>query len=257
MELEIAGRAALVLGSTRGLGLAVAHSLAAEGVRVAICGRSEGDSRARAAELAGAIGLEFDLRDPQSVSTLSSAVKDAFGGVDILVLNGGGPTPGTAEQWTSQAVSDGLQLILSPMVQLVGELLPEMRRRQWGRILAVGSSGVQQPIPGLVASNTLRSGLGAYLKTLAAEVAADGVTVNMLIPGRFATDRVAELDAVKASRTGRSIDEIQAESIAQIPVGRYGDPMEMGAVAGFLCSQLASYITGSQVRVDGGMIRSL
>lgn len=140
---------------------------------------------------------------------------------------------------------------------MIGAVLPGMRERGWGRILAIGSSGVAAPLPNLAMSNLGRAALAAYLKTLAAEVAADGVTVNMLLPGRVATDRTEALDRAAAERTGRQVEEIRAESLGLIPAGRYGDPAEFGAVAAFLCSAAASYVTGTALRCDGGLVRSL
>ena len=150
-----------------------------------------------------------------------------------------------------------VDMLLRPQLTLVGATLPGMRARGWGRILAVGSSGVVAPLPNLAGSNLGRAALAGYLKTLAGEVAADGVTVNMLLPGRLATDRVATIDEGNAARQGRTIEEVRAASIATIPAGRYGDPDEFGAVAAFFCSERASYITGTALRCDGGLVRSL
>lgn len=150
-----------------------------------------------------------------------------------------------------------MDTLLRPHVRLLTATLPGMRSRGWGRVLAVASSGVAAPLPNLALSNLGRAGLANYLKTLATEVAADGVTVNVLLPGRIATDRVAYLDEAAAARSGRPVDQVRAASRAQIPAGRYGEPAEFGAAAAFLCSTHASYITGEALRVDGGLVRSL
>ncbi len=172
----------------------------------------------------------------------------------MLVLNGGGPAPGTAADLDADAVDQAVARLLRPHVQLVSAFLPGMRERGWGRIVAIGSSGVQQPIPRLAASNVGRAALAGYLKTLAAEVAADGVTVNMVLPGHIDTDRVSQLNAAAAERTGTSADEVRRSSEAAIPVGRYGRPEEFAAAVTFLASTQAAYVTGEQLRCDGGLV---
>jgi 3-oxoacyl-[acyl-carrier protein] reductase len=188
---------------------------------------------------------------------LYRAAAGAFGDVDVLVLNGPGPKPGAAADVTSDDVTLAVDLLVRPQQRLVSLALPGMRARGWGRVLAIGSSGIVSPLPDLVLSNLGRAALAGYLKTLASEVAADGVTVNLLLPGRIATDRLAQLDEAAARRTGRSAAEVEAQSRAGIPAGRYGRPEEFGAVAAFLCSEAASYVNGSAVRCDGGLVRSL
>lgn len=257
MDLLIKGRSALVLGSTSGLGLAVAEGLAAEGARTAFTGRRGDAARAAAADCPEAIGLELDLADPDSARRGLARAIDAHGPVDILVLNSGGPPPGTAADLTPEQLEASLRTLLLAHIDLVSLVLPGMRERKWGRIVALGSSGVQQPIAGLARSNAARAGLAGYLKTLAAEVAADRVTVNLVLPGRIGTGRVAEIDANRAKNTGQDIETVRAQSLATIPAGRYGTPAEFAAAAVFLASERASYITGSQVRVDGGLIASL
>ena len=255
MDLGLTGRRALVLGSTGGLGLAVATALAHEGARVVLCGRRGERARELAAALPGAAGLAVDLtRD--GVDGLVADAEAAIGPLDVVVLNSGGPPPGGAVDLTTDAVRAAVATLLLRQVELVAAVLPGMRSRGWGRILAIGSSGVQAPLPGLVLSNIGRAGLAGYLKTLASEVAADGVTVNMLLPGRFDTDRSTAIDGGRAEREGMSLEEVRDESQRSIPVGRYGDPAEVGAVAAFLCSGPASYLTGEQVRCDGGYVAS-
>lgn len=256
MDLGLAGRHAVVCASTSGLGLAVARELAAEGARVVISGRRADVAEREAAALPAAIGVGTDLTQPADVARLIETAIAAFGPVDVLVLNSGGPSPGPATGVTVAGLRAANDLLLYPMQHLVGLVLPQMRERGWGRILAVGSSSVDQPIENLALSNAVRPALAGLLKTLAAEVAADGVTVNMLLPGRIATARVEALDRVNAERRGRTLADVQAASAASIPAGRYGAPEEFGAAAAFLCSDRAGYITGIRLRVDGGLVRA-
>jgi 3-oxoacyl-[acyl-carrier protein] reductase len=254
VDLMIKGRSALVLGSTSGLGLAVAEGLAGEGARTAFTGRRGDAARKAAGNFPDAIGVELDIADPDSVRRGLAAVIDAHGPVDILVLNSGGPPPGTAADLTAGQMEASLRTLLLAHIDLVSLVLPGMRERKWGRIVAIGSSGIEQPIVGLARSNAARAGLAGYLKTLAAEVAGDRVTVNMVLPGRIDTGRLAEIDNNRARATGQDVEAVRAESISTIPAGRYGTPKEFASAAVFLCSDQASYITGSHVRVDGGMI---
>jgi 3-oxoacyl-[acyl-carrier protein] reductase len=256
MHLGLDGKVAFVAASTGGLGWATAAALAAEGCRVAVTGRRGAVAEERAAQLDGAIGVELDLTDPASLEAALATVRDQLGEIDVLVLNSGGPPPGAAAQLDPDDLVAATELLLLPHQRLLRAVVPGMRDRGWGRVLAIGSSGVQQPIAGLALSNAIRAALAGLLKTLASEVAGDDVTVNLLLPGRIATDRVAGLDAAAAERTGVDVTEVEAASRARIPAGRYGDPAEFGAVAAFLCSAPAAYVTGSQVRVDGGLISS-
>jgi 3-oxoacyl-[acyl-carrier protein] reductase len=261
MDLGISGKTALVAASTGGLGLAIARALAAEGVRVAVTGRRPDRAKEIAADLEAdghsAVGIEADLSTPDGVTAAVERSIDALGPIDILVLNGPGPKPGAAATLSADDIAAAFDLLVRPHHALISHVLPGMRERRWGRILAVGSSGVVAPLPNLAVSNTGRAALAGYLKTLAAEVALDAVTVNMLLPGRIATDRVAELDQAAAKRRGTTVEEIQLESRKTIPARRYGEPEEFGAAAAFLCSAPASYITGVALRCDGGLIRSL
>lgn len=254
MDLGLNGKVALVLGSTAGLGRASAEALGAEGAHVVVVGRRQELVDELAGSLPSATGVVADLTGPDAPATIVAAARAAYGTVDVLVLNGGGPPPGTADAFTVEAAQAAFDLLLKQHVALVGELLPAMREAGWGRIVAIGSSGVQQPIPTLTASNVGRAALAAYLKTLAGAVARDGVTVNMVLPGRIDTDRVAQLDQAAADRTGRSPAEVRTASEEAIPVGRYGRPAEFGAVVAFLASQQAAFVTGEQVRCDGGMV---
>lgn len=261
MDLGLQGKRAIVLGASRGLGAGVADALAAEGCDLVLAARrlDRLDEKARELSSAHAIKAEsrrLDLGDRVSVEACAKGLTDQ-GGIDILVNNTGGPPPSgplgvEPEMWLQQVQS----MVLS-VIRLTELLVPSMRERKWGRVLTITSSGVVQPIPNLAVSNTLRASLVAFMKTLSAEVAADGVTVNTIAPGRIWTERTDEIDAAGAERAGVSQDEIRARSVATIPVGRYGSVEEFAAVACFLVSARASYVTGQSMRVDGGLIRSI
>lgn len=262
MDLGISGKRALVLASSRGLGLGIARALAAEGANVLLVGRS-GD---RLAENCKAINAEGkgkadwvwgDLSELNFVETMTTAVKEKLGGIDILVNNTGGPTPGTSEEMTADKLDTFFQSMVLRVITLTNALLPQMKEQGWGRILTVASSGVFEPIPNLALSNTLRSALVGWNKTLAVEVAGHGITANMLLPGRIHTDRIDELDGANAKRTGKSLEEIRAASVKSIPAGRLGKVEEFAAAGAFLCSVPASYVTGTMLRVDGGASRSI
>lgn len=257
MDIGLNGRTALVCASTQGLGEATARALAAEGANVVVCGRSGERAREIAGELPNAVGIAADLLAADGPDRLVAAATKAFGAIDILVLNGPGPRPGTAADVTAEDITASIDALVRPQQRLIALTLSGMRERGWGRVLAIGSSGVAAPLPGLALSNLGRAALAGYLKTLAAEVAVDGVTVNLLLPGRIGTERVARLDAAAAERTGRSLAEVASESRRTIPAGRYGRPDEFGAAAAFLCGAPASYITGTALRCDGGLVRVL
>lgn len=257
MDLGIRERTALVCASTSGLGAATARALGAEGANVVVCGRRGDLARSIAAELPSAVGVEVNLTAPGGPEQLLDAATNAFGQIDILVLNGPGPRPGTAATLNRASIEQAVHDLLLVQQMLVNAVLPGMRQRGWGRILAIGSSGVVQPIPNLALSNIGRTALAAYLKSLSLDVAADGVTVNLLLPGRIATDRLEALDQAEAERGGRSIEEVRAANECAIPARRYGRPEEFGAIAAFLCGEPASYLTGTAVRCDGGLVAVL
>lgn len=247
MDLGLAGRVALVTAGSRGIGRAIAGELVAEGCRVAITSR---DPAAAAAEL-GVLGIAHDSHDLDAVGSVVASAAETLGGpVDVLVVNTGGPPGGeplsfTREQWESAY----RELVLHPMA-FVEEVIGGMRSRGWGRIVNVVSTSVREPLPYLMLSNAHRAATLAAWKTLAREVAGDGVTLNSVLPGQIATDRIA-------SMYGGSLDAAQEAARSAIPAGRLGEPSEMAAAAAFLCSDRAAYITGVALLVDGGLTRSI
>jgi 3-oxoacyl-[acyl-carrier protein] reductase len=257
MDLALAGRRALVTGASRGLGRAIALALAAEGAQVVAVARNLQRLQELPAAHApgrGSIAVRVcDLGDAAAIEAIGEPLATA----DILVINTGGPPPGAVTAVTDATWVAQYQAMFLSAVRLARHALPGMRARGFGRIIAVVSSGVLQPLENLGISNALRAALVGWAKTLAAEVAGAGITVNCVAPGRIATDRLAELDGGKAAREGIAIEEVRRSSMAGIPVGRYGDPAEFAAVVTFLASAQAAYMTGGVVRVDGGMIRSL
>nr|WP_083467346.1 SDR family oxidoreductase [Kibdelosporangium sp. MJ126-NF4] len=257
MDLGIRGRTAVVCASTSGLGEGVARALGAEGANVVVTGRRVEVARGIAAQLPSAVGVGVDLLSRGGPERVVEAAGDAFGPVDILVLNGPGPRPATALDVSSEDVDGAFSSLVLPQQRLVSLVLDGMRLRRWGRILSISSTSVVEPIPDLALSNIGRAALAGYLKSLATQVARDGVTVNLLLPGRILTARTTAVDSVVAERSGRTEEEVRAEASAAIPMGRYGDIHEFGAVGAFLCSDLASYVTGTAVRCDGGVVRGL
>jgi 3-oxoacyl-[acyl-carrier protein] reductase len=260
MDLGLDGAPAVVAAASRGLGHAIAFELAREGARVAICSRHAGPIESAAREIAAATGAAVvpvvaDMADPGGPARLVDAAVDAFGGLQIAVANAGGPPPGAPSHYDGDAWTQALTLNLLASVRLATAALPHLRRRPWGRILFVTSMAVKQPLPNLPLSNAARSGATAYAKTLATEVAAEGITVNCIMPQAILTDRIRSL-AGAAAGAGPE-DPAFAGLIADVPAGRVGLPEEFGAVAAFLCSARASYVTGSAVAVDGGWSRSL
>jgi 3-oxoacyl-[acyl-carrier protein] reductase len=266
MDLGLKNRTALVMGGTKGLGRSIADALAEEGAALAISGREQGrlDEAAAALRAKGAtsaIGVVADVASGEAMDQLADAAVAAMGGVDILVLNHGGPPQCTASEMTEFQLVQWFQHIVVSPIRIANRLLPAMRARGWGRIIVVGSTGMQQPIPNLALSNTLRASIWAWLKTMSGEVAKDGVTMNVLAPGTIHTDRTNEGAAAMARRRNIGFEEALAERLAeatgQIPAGRVGVPGEYGPMGAFLASDKAGYITGSMIRVDGGRIRGM
>ncbi len=262
MDLGLSGKRALVLASSQGLGLGIATKLCEEGAHVLICGRGA-DKLADAAATLNAAGpgkADFsvvDLSESDAASRLYQAAKEKLGGVDILVNNTGGPPPGTVETpdldlWRSQ-----IDTMLLRIIEITNLCLADMKDAGWGRILTIASSGVVQPIHNLAMSNTIRSSLVGWSKSLSNEVASSGITVNMLLPGKISTQRLKTLDENTAKATGKTVEEVSAAEQAAIPAGRYGTVEEFGSVAAFLLSEPARYMTGGLIRCDGGLIRGV
>ncbi|HWX51295.1 MAG TPA: SDR family oxidoreductase [Roseomonas sp.] len=262
MDLGLQGRRALVMGASKGLGRSIADALAAEGVAIAISGRNQASLDRVAEELkaAGApkaVGITADVAEGAQMDRLADTAVAALGGVDILVLNHGGPPTCTALEMKEEDLVTWFQRIVLSPIRIANRLLPAMRKQKWGRLITVASTGVVQPLPGLALSNTLRSAIVGWNKTLATEIAGDGVTCNIIGPGAFATDRTQETLASASQKTGKSIDELVTERSATIPVGRFGEPKEFGPMGAFLASAHASYITGRVHLVDGGVVRGV
>ncbi len=245
MDLQLSGRTALVFGGSRGLGRAIAAELAHEGARVIIVARNA-DRVARVADEIGALALQGDLAEPGAGRRLVKAAATLLGqSPDILVTNTGGPPIGSFQATTPGAWAAGFQSLWMATVDSIQAAIPAMKAQGWGRILAVTSVAAKEPQPGLVISNGLRAGLLGLLNTLSREVAGDGITVNALLPGYTNTDRMAELGVDNATMGPK------------IPAGRLGEPAELAALAAFLASGRASYITGQAIAVDGGLLHSI
>jgi 3-oxoacyl-[acyl-carrier protein] reductase len=249
MDLGLEGRVALVMGASRGLGRGIAAVLAREGARVAFVSRSLERLEEAAGEISGrATPFVADASDSERLASLPAEVAAALGPVEILVANTGGPPLGGAldhelDEWERAYRS----LVLAPRI-LAGAVIPEMRERGWGRIVNVGSMSTREPIPGLSLSNSHRMAAVGFLKTLSREVAGDGITVNTVATGRFATDRLAD--------HGGSLEQAEAAARTEIPAGRLGRPEEYGDLVAFLCSDRAAYLTGAVIPLDGGLLRS-
>lgn len=246
MNLGLQGRTALVLGASSGLGLASAEALREEGANVVMFARRESLLQ----DVAGRIGATPVAGDIRRGSDLEAAVQtavDTFGGLDVVVMNGGGPPLGAAATLSEESVFDAFELLMRPVVQLVDLALPHLRASGQGRIISISSVSVREPIPNLALSNAIRPGVWGYLKTLSRELGPDAITVNTVAPGQIATARLSEV-------YGGEPPPSQTEAI---PLGRFGDPREVGVVVCFLASARASYLTGCLIPVDGGVSRSV
>ncbi len=262
MKLGLENKVALVAASSRGLGRAIADELAAEGAALVLCAR---DARALDAARAAiaerhrspVFAVAADVSTPDGIARVADAALGEFGRVDVLVTNSGGPPSGPFERHDWVVWQQAVDLLLRSTVELTRRLLPGMRERRWGRVLAETSIAAKQPVEGLMLSNSVRAAVTGFARTLANEVAADGVTVNTLLPGYTRTDRVVELNASTAEREGVPVAEVEQRIERQIPMRRLGEPREFAALAAFLASERASYITGQAIAVDGGWIRGL
>lgn len=262
MDLGLAGKVALVAAASKGLGRACAEEFAAEGARVVICARGADaleNTRKHIAEKtrADVVAVAADLATTGGIEHVANEALRRFGRVDVLVNNAGGPPSGPFEQHPWEQWEKAVHLNLRSTVELTRLLLPGMRERKWGRVVNITSIAVKQPVDGLILSNSVRAAVTGWARTLANEVARDGITVNNVLPGYTRTDRVEQLNASRAAAEGVSVDEIQRRTDAQIPMRRLGEPREFGAMVAFLASERASYITAQSIVVDGGWVRAL
>jgi 3-oxoacyl-[acyl-carrier protein] reductase len=246
VDLNLGGRTAIVCGASAGLGLACAESLAEEGANVVMFARREEDLKNHAARIGG-LAVPGDVTLEADLERLVETALDAFGGIDVVVWNGGGPPPGPAAAVTDETLTSAYELVLLPAIRLVGLCLPHLEKSGGGRVIAITSATVKEPTPSLALSNALRPGLVGWLKTLSREVGPQGITVNCVAPGRIDTARLAELYPAGPSE----------QDLAQIPIGRWGLPRELGDVVCFLASERAAYVTGATIAVDGGLSRGL
>jgi 3-oxoacyl-[acyl-carrier protein] reductase len=262
MDLGLKGRVSVIGGSTQGLGHAIARQFALEGCRVVINGRDR-DRTARAAEALAAdtgtevIGIAADVADGQAAQSLIERAIERCGAVDILVCNAGGPPPTTFADTPENGWQAALELNLLSTIRMCRAAIPPMRARHWGRIVCLTSIAAKQVVGSLILSTTARAGVLGFAKALADEVAADGVTVNVICPGYFRTERTEDLAAARGVRSGRSVRDIEHDTVRAIPMGRMGEPDELAAAFVFLASEPARYITGAVLQVDGGFIRSI
>lgn len=260
MDFGLAGKSALVAASSKGLGKASALALAREGARVTICARTEADLAATADQISRETGAEVlavpaDLSSAAGIHSVVAAAAERFGGVDVLVNNSGGPARGHFADFTDDDWRRAFEVVTLNFVRFVREVVPHMRRQRWGRIVGIQSSSVKQPVEGIDLSNSLRPGIAGLVKSLTPDLAKDGITINLVLPGMFLTSRIIAGAGV-SPEGDKALQEQLAPVAAGIPVGRLGDPMELGSLVAFLASQQASYITGAVYQVDGGLIRS-
>jgi 3-oxoacyl-[acyl-carrier protein] reductase len=260
VDFGLQGKVALVAAASKGLGKASALALAREGARVAICARTEADLHATAEQIRGETGAEVlavpaNVASADGIHTVVAATAERFGGVDILVDNSGGPARGRFADFTDADWLQAFEVVTLNFVRFVRDVVPYMRAQGWGRIIGIQSMSVKQPVDGIDMSNGIRPGVAGLMKAIMPDLAKDGITINLVLPGMFLTSRII-------AGAGRSPEEDQALQAqlapvgATIPVGRLGDPLELGNLVAFLASQQASYITGAVYQVDGGFIRS-
>jgi 3-oxoacyl-[acyl-carrier protein] reductase len=261
MDLGLNGKVALVAASSRGLGRAVAEDLASEGAKLILCARGEEELNRTAAALrergAEVEAVAADLSTQDGVESVVSAGMNRFGPIDILVTNAGGPPSGPFETHDIEAWRSAVRVNLESVIFLTRAVLPRMKERRWGRIVNVTSIAVKQPVDGLILSNSVRSAVTGFARTLANEVAPFGVTVNNVLPGYTRTERLVDLAAAIARREGTTTADAEKRWISEIPMGRLGEPKEFAALVVFLCSDRASFITGTSITVDGGWVKGL
>ncbi len=262
MDLGLKGRAAIVAAASSGLGRATAMELAREGANVAINARDETELMRSADEIREAAGVEAlavagDLTDEASVRRLIAETKTRFGRVDILVANAGGPPAGYFKDFTADDYRQAVELNLISTINLCREAVPHMRERGWGRIVAITSIAAKQPVENLILSNTARAGVLGFMKSLSQQVAAEGITVNTVCPGYHMTERLRKLGELMAQNEGMTVEEIYARWAAMTPMKRIGQPHEFAALVAFLCSERASYLTGTVIQIDGGAYGAL
>jgi 3-oxoacyl-[acyl-carrier protein] reductase len=262
MDLGLKGKVAFVAAASRGLGRAVAEELAAEGASLVLCARNEETLSIAGVQIAETSGVpvHWVVADVSNFDDVSRAVQsgiEKFGRIDILVTNAGGPPAGRFEDLSREMWETATRLTLDSVLELTRAVLPGMKERRWGRILNITSIAAKQPVDNLILSNSLRAAVTGFARTLANEVATDGITVNNILPGYTRTERVEDLALATASREGISTTEANGRWEAEIPMKRLGEPREFAALAAFLVSERASYITGTSIPVDGGWIRSL
>jgi len=262
VDLGLRGRVAVVAGSSQGLGRAIADVLAEEGVDLVVNGRDADKLERVKDEIVDATGARVlahacDLTEPAGPEALVAAAEGAFGKVDVMVTNTGGPPAGLFEEHTAEVWRDAIAQNFESVVNLVRAVLPGMKERRWGRIVNVTSISVKQPVAGLILSNAIRAGVTGFAKTISNEAAPFNITVNNVLPGFTRTERLVHLAEAIAEREGGTIPDAYAGWEAQIPMGRLAEPPEVGAVAAFLCSEQASYVTGQSLAVDGGWIKGL
>jgi 3-oxoacyl-[acyl-carrier protein] reductase len=262
VDLGLGGRVAVVAASSQGLGRAIAHELAAEGASVVMCARGEARLRAAANEIGAAtkarvVPVVADVSKPADVARLADAARGAFGHVDVVVTNSGGPAPGTFDGTGPEAWQAAFEIVLMSAVEMIRAFLPGMKERRFGRVLNVTSITVKQPVENLLLSNALRAAVTGMARTLANEAAPFGITVNNLLPGYTRTERLTELAEVASARDGTAPADFFARLEREIPARRLGEPRELAALAAFLASDRAAYVTGQSIAVDGGWIRSV
>lgn len=262
MDLGLRGKIALVTAASRGLGRAIADALGAEGASLIICARGTDALEEAGAAIVQRSGAEVemvaaDVATAEGIARAWQHARDRFGRVDVLVTNAGGPPSGPFESHEWGVWQQAVELTLRSAVELTRLVLPGMKERRWGRILNVTSIAVKQPVDGLMLSNSIRAAVTGFGRTLANEVARYGITVNNILPGYTRTERVEQLNAATAAREGVTVEDVSRRIEAQIPMRRLGEPEEFAALAAFLASEQAAYITGQSIAVDGGWIRSL